>query len=139
LRRRGRFENERDRRDRCSDVKETSILVLSPDELLTALLSALVETQGYRPLFAHRDEPPRAALGRLRPRIVLLDAELPDACEPAFLGPAQMLGTSVLLFARKEFANEIAATAAKHHLASFTIPVHADELAALLPTLLLAR
>jgi hypothetical protein len=113
-------------------VMDKSVLVLSSDALAAALLGALAETEGYRPLFAAPDETARAALGRLRPRIVLVDCEHADACSDAFFGPAQMIGAAVLLFGSNRSADRLRTTADRYHLATFTVPVAADTLARLL-------
>ena len=50
-------------------------LVLSTDPLGAALLGAAIELSGHIPRFAQSDEPARAALLRIRPRLVIIDCD----------------------------------------------------------------
>lgn len=50
------------------------------------------------PHFVRVDERARAALLRVRPRLLLVDCDHEDACTDEFLGPAIMTGAHVVLF-----------------------------------------
>ncbi|HVE80257.1 MAG TPA: hypothetical protein VNA89_15430, partial [Gemmatimonadaceae bacterium] len=102
-----------------------TVLILSPDALTAALLAALVEFEGLAPAFGEDSEPPRKALRRMRPRVVLVDVDHATACTPSFLGPAAMTGARVLLFGPERAAAAVRETAAAHSLSSFTLPVGA--------------
>ena len=78
-------------------VTRKSILIVSADTLGAALLGGAVELAGLEPLFQYPDEPPRAALRRTRPSVVLVDCGSPDACDESFIGPALMTGSRVIL------------------------------------------
>jgi hypothetical protein len=80
------------------DVSRNAVLVLSADPLAAALLGAAIDLAGLAPAFPHRDESPRAALLRVRPRLVVIDCDHEDACSDAFVGPALMTGSRVVLF-----------------------------------------
>ncbi len=91
-----------------------AVLVLSSDVLAAALLGAAVELAGHVPHFSRQGEPARAALLRVRPRLVLIDCDHEDSCTDEFVGPALMTGGKVLLFrsqrtvdGRKEFADRL--------------------------------
>lgn len=74
------------------------VLILSADTLAAALLGAAVELAGHQPHFRQPDEVPRAALRRVRPKLVIVDCDDDHACSEAFVGPALMTGAQLLLF-----------------------------------------
>ena len=80
------------------DLRRLPVLVLSSDPLAAALLGAAIELAGYAPQFPYATESSRAALLRARPRLVVVDCDHQEACSDAFIGPALMTGSRVLLF-----------------------------------------
>ena len=80
------------------EVSRQAVLIISSDPLAAALLGAAVELAGHMPHFTRVDERVRAALLRVRPRLVLIDCDHEEACTDAFAGPAIMTGAHVLLF-----------------------------------------
>ena len=80
------------------DVSRHAVLVISSDPLAAALLGAAIELAGHAPLFPHGDEVMRDALLRVRPRLIVIDCDHAEACSDAFIGPALMTGSRVLLF-----------------------------------------
>ena len=48
--------------------------------------------------FPETNEGARAALRRVRPRLVVVDCDHTDACAESFVGPALMTGAQLLLF-----------------------------------------
>jgi hypothetical protein len=113
-------------------VNRGNVLILSPDALSVALLGALVELEGLQPVFASAEEPPREALLRTRPRVVLIDIEHPNAVAAQFIGPATMVGARVLLFGPAHATGALSQAAADHALDSFTLPIERAQLARLL-------
>ena len=79
------------------DATRVPVLVLSSDPLAAALVGAAIELAGHAPRFPLADEAPRAALLRVRPRLVVIDCDHEDACSDSFIGPALMTGSRVLL------------------------------------------
>ena len=75
-----------------------AVLVLSSDPLAAALLGAAIELAGHVPRFPQSEEAARAALLRVRPRLVVIDCDHVDGCSEAFIGPALMTGSRVVLF-----------------------------------------
>lgn len=73
-----------------------AVLVLSSDPLGAALLGAAIELAGHAPRFPQSEELAREALRRVRPRLVVIDCDH-DGCSDAFIGPALMTGSRVLL------------------------------------------
>ena len=49
----------------------------------------------------------RAALLRVRPRLVVIDCDHEDACSEAFIGPALMTGSQVLLFRSRRTRRDV--------------------------------
>jgi hypothetical protein len=79
-------------------VSRQAVLIISSDPLAAALLGAAVELAGHMPNFAGDDERVRAALLRVRPRLILVDCDHEEACTDEFVGPAIMTGARVILF-----------------------------------------
>lgn len=88
------------------DVSHT-VLVLSSDPLASALLGAAIELAGHVPRFPQSEEAPRSALMRVRPRLVMIDCDHPDGCSDAFIGPALMSGSRVLLFKSRRTRRDV--------------------------------
>ena len=105
-----------------------SALILSTDALLAALLGAAVETLGLTPAFPTNGEPPRQALARLRPRLVLVDCEHEEACASEVLGPARMLDARVVLFGSADSAERRRDLARRHGVELLTLPAPQEAL-----------
>ena len=78
----------------------STVLVVSTDPVLAALLGLLAELGRHHPVYARGEERPQAALSRYRPRLVLLDVEHTDGFSDAFLTHAKHEGAKVLVFGR---------------------------------------
>ena len=109
-----------------------AVLILSSDPLPAALLGAAVELAGHGPSFPRDGEPPRAALLRLRPDVVLVDCEHEDACTESFIGPAIMTGARVILVRSPGSTRELGALAGHEQLTTVGLPFEEGELARLL-------
>lgn len=79
-------------------MKPAQVLVLSADLLISALLGALLDSEGYDPQFVREGESSRDALVRLRPAVVLVDTEDEALSTDAFLGPATMMRIKIIVF-----------------------------------------
>ena len=100
-----------------------SVLVLSSDPLAAALLGAAVDLAGHATRFPLSDEPVRAALLRIRPRLVLIDCDHEDGCSEAFIGPALMTGSRVLLFRSRRSRRDATEFAGRLGLEIVDMPV----------------
>jgi hypothetical protein len=89
------------------DVSRHTVLVFSSDPLAAALLGASIELSGHDPFFPQTDESSRSALLRVRPRLVLIDCDHEESCSDAFVGPALMTGSEVLLFRSRRTKRDI--------------------------------
>ena len=84
-----------------------AVLVFSSDPLAAALLGAAIELSGHEPCYPQTDESARSALLRLRPRLVLIDCDHEESCSDAFVGPALMTDSEVLLFRSRHTQRDI--------------------------------
>ena len=98
------------------------VLVISTDPLAAALLGAAIELAGHIPSFLHGDETARDALRRTRPRLVVVDCDHEDACTDAFIGPALMTGSKVLLFKSRRTQRDAAELAERLGLPVVDMP-----------------
>ena len=113
--------------------------MLCGDALPAALLGGLLETVGWHPVFAEPDEPPREAVRRLRPTLVLADCGYEPAWSGAFLGPARMLGVPVIVIGTARAEDAVRRLAAEHELRSLLVPTDAATLERCLAEALEAR
>jgi hypothetical protein len=114
------------------DVSRQDVLILSTDPLAAALLGAAVELAGHLPHFALPGEGPRAALLRLRPRVVLVDCDDGEACSDEVIGPALMTGARVQLFSAHRSARDASALADRLGLTLLRLPMEHDDFTTLL-------
>jgi DNA-binding NtrC family response regulator len=114
------------------DVSTHAVLILSSDPLAAALLGAAVELAGYAPSFAGQGEPHRAALLRLRPRLVLVDCDHEEACSEGFIGPALMTGAKVLVFRSRRSTRDVTDLTARMQVAVMDLPLEGDRLTRML-------
>lgn len=118
------------------DVSHNPVLVLSSDPLAAALLGAAIELAGHSPRFPQPDEPPRGALLRVRPRLVLIDCDHVDACSEAFVGPALMTGSKVLLFRSRRTRRDVSEMSDRLGLRTIDMPMEHESLTKLLRELM---
>ena len=104
-------------------MSNVRILVVAGHAMIGALLGALVELAGYRPLFADVDERPDAAIERLEPDLVLLDCELAAAAEDDAYRAAFEAGSRLLLFGSSLTAVETERFAARRGAPCITLPI----------------
>jgi hypothetical protein len=100
--------------------------VLSSDPLAAALLGAAIELAGLAPMFPQSAESPRNALLRVRPRLVVIDCDHEDACTEAFVGPALMTGSQVVLFRSRRTQRDVSEMADRLGLRTVDMPREHD-------------
>jgi hypothetical protein len=120
-------------------VTRSAVLIFSEDPLAAALIGAAVELIGLEPAFATDGEPPRSALIRVRPRLVLVDCDHEGTCAPAFIGPAMMTGARVVLLGSRHSRRDPRTLATSFGLRAMTLPADLDAIAGLLTAELEAR
>ncbi|HEY0995647.1 MAG TPA: hypothetical protein VGD77_06635 [Gemmatimonadaceae bacterium] len=107
-----------------------SVLVISRQPMVAALVGFLVELSGFTPAFAEPGEAPEAALRRVRPVLVaLLDAELDEAGSDLFFALAAKRKVALALFASPDRTDlRLPERAARRGIPSFTLPTDAGRL-----------
>ena len=108
------------------------VLVLSSDPLAGALLGAAIELAGHAPRFPQPEEAARAALLRVRPRLVVIDCDHEDGCSDAFIGPALMTGSGVLLFKSRRTRRDVGELNGRLGLRVMDMPMEHESLAQVL-------
>ena len=104
-------------------------MVLANEEVISALLGAMVELDGYIPVFPAADEQPLTAICRMRPDLLLLDCEHELAWDAHALPCSPTLGTRVLLFSAMRSQREIDQIAGRLGVRAFVLPVAFREFA----------
>ena len=118
------------------DVRRVPVLVLSSDPLAAALLGAAIELAGYALRFPDPSESPRTALLRARPRLVVVDCDHEEACSDAFIGPALMTGSRVLLFRSPRTRRDVSELSTRIGLRVAEMPMAHEPLTRLLRQML---
>lgn len=108
-----------------------SILILSEQPVLAALVGVLVELTGSQPVFAETNEQPADALQRLRPlAVILVDCELGTAHSDLFFALAARKRVGVAVFGSDAQARRIGEIAAARAIPWFTLPPGPDRIRA---------
>jgi DNA-binding response OmpR family regulator len=103
-------------------AQDQTVLIVSTDPLLAALLGLLVELQGHRPVFDQGGESPAEALARHHPRLVLVDADHHDGFSAAFLERARRSGAGVVVFSPGRPDGEVRQLARERGLVALALP-----------------
>ena len=104
-------------------MPKQTILILANEEVISALLGAMVELEGHTPAFPAHDERPLAALARVRPSLLLLDCEHDLAWEEESMRRIADGGTRTLLFSAMRSQREIEMIASRYGFPAFVLPV----------------
>ena len=116
--------------------RRVAVLVLSSDPLAAALLGAAIELAGFAPYFPRSNESARAALLRARPRLVVVDCDHEEGCSDAFIGPALMTGSRVLLFRSRRTIHDTSELSTRLGLSVAEMPMDHGPLSRLLHRML---
>ena len=104
-------------------MHKPSIMVLANEEVISALLGAMVELDGYTPLFPAADEQPLTAICRHRPDLLLLDCEHELAWDSHAMRTILPSRTRILLFSAMRSQREVEQIAARYGIRAFVLPV----------------
>jgi hypothetical protein len=86
----------------ATSTQPRKVLVLSDEPMTAALLGMLLELEGYEPAFAQLGENPEAALGRLRPLlVVVVQDSLAVAKSDLFVARAARRQIGVVMFSSR--------------------------------------
>ena len=97
-------------------------LVLSSDSLGAALIGAATELAGFRVAYSTEGESIPDCIRRVKPLVVLVDADDAIASDAASLGPALMTGASVVFYGRAERIRDVRAVASAAHASIIIFP-----------------
>jgi DNA-binding response OmpR family regulator len=101
-----------------------TVLIVSTDPLMAALLAAFAELERYAvALHDEETESPDDALARSRPALVLVDIDHHDGFAPAFLARLRTSGVAVVAFSPGRLAAEVRDRAEPLGLPWLPIPV----------------
>ena len=98
-------------------------MILANEQVISALLGAMVELDGYTPVFPAADEQPLTAISRQRPDLLLLDCEHDFAWDAHSMRSIPESGTRVLLFSAVRSQREVEQIAGRYGIPSFVLPV----------------
>ena len=98
-------------------------MVLANEEVISALLGAMVELDGYSPLFPAADEQALTAICRHRPDLVLLDCEHELAWDAHAMRSILPTRTRILLFSAMRSQREVEQIGARYGVPAFVLPV----------------
>lgn len=112
-------------RDAPADVGQSPprVLLVAEHVIIAALLGALVELAGYSPCFPKANERPAAAIDRLAPAIVLLDAGHDAALDDEVYHFAGASGATLCLFGHRHDLLRVSLLASRRGVRSFAVPV----------------
>ncbi len=112
-----------------SGARDDTVLILSTDSVTAALLSLLAELEGYRAVFAERDEAPSRSIIRLRPRFVLVDCDHSAACTDELFQLARSHSARVVIFSPGRMNEDVRSFAESRSLPWFSLPIDRGTLA----------
>lgn len=104
-------------------MPKQTILIIANEEVISALLGAMVELDGHLPVFPAHDERPLMAVLRSNPSLVLLDTEHDLAWDEDAMGRIAARGIPTLLFSAVRSQREIGIIADRYGIPAFVLPV----------------
>jgi CheY-like chemotaxis protein len=107
----------------------STVLVLSEQPVVAALLGMLLDLIGYRPAFADDGERPEEALRRVRPVfVVLLDQEMEAAASDVFFARAAQHKVGLAVFGPRARSDRLAELAHERGVPWFEVPLDLESL-----------
>lgn len=107
-------------------------LILSADALGAALVGAALELAGFRAAFPREGESAAEAVRRLKPKVVLLDAQDVELREAGVIGPALMTGAKLVFFGPPEAIRDLRVLASAAHATLVALPDDLERLTRLM-------
>jgi DNA-binding response OmpR family regulator len=117
-------------------VQKPLVLVVAEEDVISALLGAMVELDGYQPIFPAADELPLDTIRRIRPALVLLDGEHELAWDADAMRTLRELRVQAMLVSALRSQQELEMLAARHDVPSLALPVRFREFATQLEKLI---
>ncbi len=103
-------------------VQKLLVLILVRDAVMAALLRLLVRLAGREPVFPAADEAPTTAVGRLRPRLVVVECDHEAARSDAFYARVAEVGSKLLLFSSSPPSRLAELVTAQRGVKAFLLP-----------------
>ena len=114
---------------------QSTVLLLSDDPIVLALLGLLVELANFTPVFAREGERAEDALARARPLlVVLIDDTLEAARSDVFFARAAQQRAPIAIFPGKRSDRELRNRFGERGIPYFEIPIAAADLARVIRT-----
>ncbi len=87
-------------------MSDPTVLIISTDPVIGALLTVYVDGNRCRAVLADEGERPANAVRRSGASVILVDLDHRDGCSPAFIAPQQAAGRPVIAFSPTTLAPE---------------------------------
>jgi DNA-binding response OmpR family regulator len=104
-------------------MQDHKVLIVSDEPLIAALLGALIELEGFRPIFPSGEERVSETLERERPSVLIVDVDHPDGASRGVLARARLAGIAVIFFSPRRHGEEVHVIAEQCGVAWFPMPV----------------
>lgn len=102
-----------------------TVLILSTEPIVGALLGIYAELHAYRPVFAGPSQTSDDAVAQSNPSIIVLDLEYRDGVSAAFVSQQRAAGRSVIAFSSRASADEVVRRANRLGVPCFLMPIDA--------------
>jgi DNA-binding response OmpR family regulator len=102
---------------------QQTVLILSADPVIGALLGVYVELFEYRATYAEVSQSGDDAVARSKPDIILVDLEHPDGASRSFVDRQRAGARSVVAFSSRAAEDEVARDAAGLGVPFFAMPI----------------
>ncbi len=116
-------------------TEPATVLIVSTDWMIGALVSAYVEREGFRAVvYDRRRGSASDAVERHQPELIIVDVDHPDGFSQAFVREQRVRGTQVVVFSPGRFADDVRIIAEQSTLPWFGMPIELDQLRRALAT-----
>jgi DNA-binding response OmpR family regulator len=109
-----------------------TVLIISTEPIIGALLAVYVELHHYRATLAEEQQSPDEAAAECGASLILVDIDHPDAFSLAFVERQRAAGRRVVAFSPKMFADEVNERAARLNIPAFALPIDVADFGAVL-------
>jgi DNA-binding NtrC family response regulator len=109
-----------------------TVLIVSTDAVIGALLALYVEAYGHRAVLADEGERPADAIARSGATVILVDADRPDCCSSAFVAEQRAAGRRVIAYSPSMLAHELRQRVERLRVPWLSMPLEGERFGALL-------
>ena len=109
-------------------MSDLTVLIISTEPVIGALLTLYVEANRYRAVLARGGRATsRRAVARSGATVILVDVDHRDGYSPAFVAQQQASGRQVIAFSPKMGPPELEQRVAHLHVPWFTLPLKSEQ------------